>query len=522
MQSDFEEQWRLARTLENEGRPLDAKPIYETLLAADPRRLYVRLRLSAIEQGQGHYRAARSHALACADAVRAARPGDLASVTRRLLTFDELALVVELITGVDWNDPEIVRNSAVLSQHLWLTNEMERAVGLIDVAQARAQPSHLLSYSKANALRYLGRMDEAAVEYERSIELAPDFALAHWSLASHSRAEPVGSRIGRIRAAQSRRASHMSEQPYFHYALFKEYDAAGDVAAAWASLGQGAAAKRRSLRYDPAAEAEGFEALERMPCEPAEPGAVAGQVPVFILGMPRTGTTLLERIIGGHSQVTPGGELNDFHSALCLATDRFLGHSVTAEDVAQLARIDPAEAGQTYLKRTEARARGKHVLTDKNPANFVYAGLIAMALPAAKILCLRRNPMDACMSNLKELFASDIYGYSYDLRELADYYLRFDRLCAHWKSVLPGRFLEVDYEALVSDTPRVTAEVLEFCGIPFEAECVDILRNTAPVSTASSSQVRQPINTRGIGAWRRYAEFLEPLRERLEAAGIAT
>lgn len=521
MYSDFEEQWRLARTLENEGRPLDAKPIYETLLAADPRRLYVRLRLSAIEQGQGHYRAARAHALACADAVRAARPADLAAVTRRLLTFDEPQLVAELIAGVDWDHPDIVRNSAVLSQHLWLTNEMDRAIELIDVAQSHAQPSHLLSYSRANALRYLGRMDEATAAYEHSIALAPDFALAHWSLASHSKAEPPGSRIERIRAAQARQAANASDEPYFHYALFKEYDAAGDVASAWSSLEQGARAKRRSLRYDPAAEAAGFEALARMPCEPLAPAGDAVRVPVFILGMPRTGTTLLERIVGGHSQVTPGGELNDFHSALCLATDRFLGAFVTADDVARLGGIDPAEAGNTYLARTAARARGKAFLTDKNPANFVYAGLIARALPTAKILCLRRGAMDACMSNLKELFANDIYGYSYDLAELADYYLRFDRLCAHWKHVLPGRFLEVDYEALVSETPRVTAEVLDFCGLPFEAGCVDILSNTAPVSTASSSQVREPINTRGIGAWRRYAEFLEPLRARLEAAGKA-
>lgn len=131
---------------------------------------------------------------------------------------------------------------------------------------------------------------------------------------------------------------------------------------------------------------------------------------------------------------------------------------------------------------------------------------------------MRRNPLDACMSNLKNLFSNDAYGYSYDLDELAAYYVRFDRLCTHWRETLGGQFLEVSYEQLAAEPLMVSERVMAFCGLPFDAGLVDITRNTAPVTTASSSQVREDINTRGVGAWRKYAVHLEPLRRKLEEA----
>ena len=148
--------------------------------------------------------------------------------------------------------------------------------------------------------------------------------------------------------------------------------------------------------------------------------------------------------------------------------------------------------------------------------NFINAGFIGKALPQARIICLRRGAMDACLSNLKELFSSEAYGYSYDLNELADYYVRFSRMCEHWQQVMPDQFYLLDYESLIADPGAETERVMKFCGLPFEPECIDITANTAPVSTASSSQVRQPINSRGVGAWQRYATYLEPLRSRLE------
>ena len=328
---------------------------------------------------------------------------------------------------------------------------------------------------------------------------------------------PPGARIPRIRALQSSLPADAEEQPHLHYALFREHDDAGDTAQAWTHLQAGAAAKRATLRYDAHAEQAGFEALERWAATTdfAATRDDDDRVPIFILGMPRTGTTLLERIFGGHDEVTAAGELNDFGAALSLATDRFLGMQVTEKQVARIAEVDFAEVGDTYLARTAHRTRGRRFLVDKNPANFVHAGFIARALPNARVLCLRRAPMDACFSNLKELFANDAYGYSYDLTELADYHQRFDRLCKTWREAMPAQFMEVHYEALVTDTEDAVRRVLDFCGLPFRAACLDITQNTAPVATASSSQVRQPIHARGVGAWRRYEAQLAPLAERL-------
>ena len=522
MQQNFELLWRRARTLENEGSHEAAKEIYTALVEEDPDRLYVRLRLSAIEQAGGNYRASRVHAIRCAAAVRAkARWNDLAVVARRLLTFDERRLVRDLILESDWNNIEILKSSAVLSQHLWLIGEVDAALRLSEVAIARARPSSILGYSRANALRYLGRAKDATDEYERCLELNPHDAYVHWSLAYHEKSVPPASRVARIRSTQGQYEPEAPEQTFLHYALFKEFDDASDPEAAWHHLQAGAALKRKSMRYDPALEEAGFATLQELVTPDfvnRQRGKPDGRhVPIFIVGMPRSGTTVLERILGSHSRVAPGGELNDFNSALSLESNQFFGHFVTPQTIGALSSIEYGEVGDCYLERTAAWAGDKEFLVDKNPANFTNAGFIAKALPQARILCLRRNPMDACLSNLKILFSNDAFGYSYDLDELADYYLRFDRLSRHWRETLGDQYMEVKYEELVLDPAGTTERVMGFCGLAFEPESVDITRNTAPVTTASSSQVRQPINSSSLGAWRAYESQLQPLRSRLQA-----
>jgi hypothetical protein len=185
----------------------------------------------------------------------------------------------------------------------------------------------------------------------------------------------------------------------------------------------------------------------------------------------------------------------------------------------RLAAVDFDEVGRAYMARTLSRYDGRTHLVDKTPSNVFHAWLIARALPRARVLCLVRDPVDACFSNFKELFGGDAYAYSYDLGELAGHAARFGGLVAHWERTLPGRFMAVSYEALVSD-PATTAEaVMRFCGLPFEPQAVDITGNLSPSSTASSSQVREPIHARGIGAWRRYERQLQPLVEGLRRHG---
>jgi len=522
MQYDFEKEWRLARGHEANGELAAAKAIYVALLQQDPHRLYARMRLSALEQSLGHYRSSREHALKLADTVRAGRWKDLAAVSRRLLSFDEHDVVHGLIADADWRDPEILKSAATLAQHLWLTDHVAEALQLIEASSPHMPSSYLLSYSKANVLRYSGRMEEATAEYERCLSLEPNFPHGHWSLAYHKRSVLPGSRIDRIKKAQAALAEDAPEQAYLYYALFKEFDDAGEIDLAWKNLQAGARSKRRAIRYDAIGEQQGIAALRRLTSRDfigsdTRQGA-SGVVPIFIVGLPRTGTTLLERILGNHSQIKAAGELNDFNCALSWESDMFWDNAINAAFVEGMRDIDYRRVGEDYLRRIQGKAKGARYLIDKNPMNFVNAGFIGKALPDARILCLSRGAMDSCLSNLKELFSSAAYGYSYDLSELADHYVSFSQLLEHWRQVMPERFHVVDYERLVADPFGTAEQVMAFCGVPFEPDCIDITKNAAPVSTASSSQVRQPIHTQNVGAWRRYATYLEPLRVRIERA----
>lgn len=235
-------------------------------------------------------------------------------------------------------------------------------------------------------------------------------------------------------------------------------------------------------------------------------------MPIFVVGMPRSGTTLLERILGNHSQVTPAGELADFSRQWRWVADRH-GHKLLDPDMVKAAGdIDFAEVGRRYLWQTQWRAGGRPYYVDKLPPNFMLAGFIRRALPQAKILHMARDPMDLCFSNYRALFG-DAFAYSYELDALVAHHRQYRRLMDHWRQVLPGAIHDVHYTALVQDTEATARALLDFCGLPFEAGCIDTAGNPAPVATLSSAQVRERIHTRGIREWQPYASQLATLRQ---------
>ncbi len=444
----------------------------------------------------------------------------LADVALLLEGMGESLLAVRLIQEVDQDHPEVMAAADRIAQCLGQASFHEDALRVLDAALARSEPTPMRSFMRATTLRHLGRKAEATVEYQRCLQLAPQYAAAMLMLAQHDRSADPQAQLALVRQALQRTSQrdHLNTA-MLYYALFIHLDAAGDTSGAWEALTQGAAIKRRSLAWPPERDEERVAAV-RTVCQGSfldpVPATDTERVPIFIVGQPRTGTTVLERILGNHSQVGSAGELNDFHLQLCWQADMLVEH-VDPVLLRACANLDFGAIGRGYRQRTNWRAQGRRFLIDKMPVNFWYAGLIHKAMPDARIVCLVRDPLDTCFSNLKELFAGKAYPYSYDPLEAAAHHLRFRQLLQYWDEVLPGVVLTVRYEDMVRDPEPVARRVMEHCGLPFEPECVDLLRNRTPSATASSSQVREQLHSRAIGAWRRYAEPLEEARAWLAA-----
>ncbi len=516
--------WQLGQQQEDAGSLDAARDSYLEILAGSPRQLMVQVRLSEVEQRAGRYRAARQHALDAADTITLTRRWEgLAYVTANLLVFDERALVVRLIRQADLGDVRVLSQSPVLSQHLWLCGDEEAALRMLDSAKRRGAVDHRLAYSRAMALQYLGRIGEATVAFEDAIRIAPDFALAHWSLANHAPSDPPGARIARLRDAASG-VDQEIERAMLHYALYKELDDADDREAAWSELEKGAAIMRLTSGYSaPSPERD----VDVMPwgadSAPAvTPGAAGGHTPIFIVGMPRSGTTLLSRIVGAHPAVADAGELNALEHSVAERLDRFVEFPLQSEDNTRLRAMEANAVAESYMRRTQGYyAGGATHLIDKNPMNIFAAGVIAGSMPNAKILCLVRGAMDTCYSNLRQLFQNGAFAYSYDQRQLAERYAMFQQCVEYYQVQLPANFMAVPYESLV-EAPAATAQrVMEFCGLDFDPAYVDITRNTSPSATASSVQIRDPIHTQALGEWRRYEDRLQPLQQRLRELGVA-
>lgn len=465
--------------------------------------------MARIEQLADRYLLAKDHVLLAAEAVRDhACTRHMGYVTARLLQFAEEAAVVSLVRAVNWSEPNVIRQSAVLAQHLWLAGDYRGALRFLDSMAGQAPAHHLLAFTRANVLRYLGDMQAADQEYEACLALSPDFPDAHWAVATHSRAPPLA-RVHRICAALARVESSGIEQAHLLYALFREYDAADHREEAWSALACGAEIMRRRLAFDSRREASLLEAQMQLTASLPAPVTDGELAPIFIVGMPRTGTTLLDRILSNHSSVQSLGERNDFAAAVSEASGRFF------RPLQPMRELDCNSVGRFYEQRLRRLAANGRYLIDKNPQNLFHLPLILRALPAARVLCLQRDPMDACFSNLKELFQADAYPYSYALNDLADHCLRVQRWIGHWQTLAPQAVRCVSYEDLVRSPEQTTLQVLDFLGLARQSGLHEITRNSAPVSTASSSQVRESIHERGIGAWKRYERQLQPLRVRL-------
>jgi hypothetical protein len=285
------------------------------------------------------------------------------------------------------------------------------------------------------------------------------------------------------------------------------------------ALDKACRAKRSTLNYHPRETVELVDALVNLPVPIAGDRVdadAAAPIPIFIVGMHRSGTTLLEQLLQGHHDVRGLGELYDFTCQMREATDHHCRGVIDLTIVQRAAHVDFSSVGAGYLQGLAWRLGAERFFTDKLPSNFLNVGFICRALPQARILHMRRDAMEACFSNLRELF-HDANPYSYDQQELGAFHVQYRRLMAHWSRAFPGRILDVDYGELVADPQRTLSAVTQFCGLAFEPAMLDLGRSERGVSTASAVAVRQQIEKPAMPKWAPYARHLQPLAAALEA-----
>ena len=381
-------------------------------------------------------------------------------------------------------------------------------------------------YNHAVTLNFLGRVDEAEAALEALIAMAPDHARAHHLLSSLRKQSAIRNHVARLGQTHAR-ARDGRDRLLLGYALAKELEDVGEPEQALDILCAANGEHRRTLPYSFDRDAAAFDAIEAS--APAVRAAAADaaptDAPIFIIGMPRTGTTLVDRILSSHPGVESAGELQAMPLAVKAASGTRSRTVLDPETIAAAAHADMGAIGRDYLQRASHHRRdGALRFTDKFPGNFQYAGFIARALPQARIVCLRRHPMDTVLANFRNLFAvsSRYYDYSYDLLDIAAYYVRFDRLMALWAREMPGRVLEVAYEDLIADQEGKTRRMLDHVGLDWSDDCLSFHTNAAPVSTPSAAQVRRPIYSDSVARWKRHAEVLEPVRRYFEQHGIPT
>jgi tetratricopeptide (TPR) repeat protein len=408
-------------------------------------------------------------------------------------------------------------------------NDQQRALAAYDRAVALAPRNPQFLYNRATVRRFLGFLGESEADYDRVIALKPTDFEAYKNRTDLRTQTAERNHIADLETVVSHPIADWRGEVQVRYALAKEYEDLSDYAKSFEHLRRGAKTRHDHLRYDIANDVatvqwitdafpggsapvsqEHREATE--PCEDA---------PIFVVGLPRSGTTLVERILGSHSLLYSAGELDCFALALVDAVRRATGRAQMPrrELVANSAAVDFAALGRDYIQRVYAASNGSGRFIDKMPLNYLYCGLIRRALPNAKIVHVTRHPMAVCYAMYKTLF-KDGYPFSYDLGEIASYYIAYRRLMAHWQATLPGGVYDLSYEALVADQLGETRRTLAYCGLDWEAACAQFHAHPAASTTASAVQIRRPIYDSSVSQWRHYEKQLAPLRIQLEAAGL--
>lgn len=510
-----------------------ARTVLESLLQKDPGDVAAKLELANLALRRGRL---REHAQLLGECARA-----FVGVTHPHLRDSQLlpALIRglhqcgEVVAGrkcLEKFERMDLRDAGVLTEQArlrLLMGDVTAAAHRMGRAMALGIDSPDAYYLQATLCQFTGRPEQADQVLRICLWRWPEFGEAAVALANLRTQSREANQVALWRQTLSRvpDAPHDNEgklnRAGLESALFKELDDIGEANEAWQALERSNALMRQLAVYDKSKEeavvAGIIEASRKLEgqAELDKKQGRDGPTPIFIVGMPRSGTTLLDRMLSNHSEIASAGELNDFRRQLRWMTDVPAG-GVTAmlEVLRRSHSIDFSQLGARYLAQTQWRAQGRRYYIDKLPINVRMVPFIRRALPQARILHLVRDPMDVCFSNYKAMLGL-VSAYSYDQEAMAHYYGLYAKLVGIWHQSMPGAMLDVPYNRLVRDTEATLRQVLDHCGLAWEKACLNPESNLAPVATLGSAQVREPVYTRSIGEWRRYELGLEPLRAAL-------
>lgn len=407
-------------------------------------------------------------------------------------------------------------------------------------------------------LTQLGSREDAVDLYQKAIKLQPDNARHYYNIACLQRTlgdinsaernfdktislDPADYESYKVRSdlrRQTAERNHIDEleqllgaeikdergRVQLCYAVAKELEDLGEAKRSFDHLKSGSDLRRKLMKYDVERDLETIEAIKRTFGHAVFGTSAEGSdnsEAIFILGMPRTGTTLVERILASHSDVFAAGELNNFAAQLMtMMRAQNADKTLSRDEIVECsAKLDFRSLGDSYLSSTRPFTGHTPKFIDKMPLNYLYVGLIHLALPNAKIINLKRNPLDTCYAIYKQLFV-DAYPFSYDLEELGRYFVAYHQLMEHWNAVLPGVVHTVEYEKLVGDIETESRRLLEFCDLDWQPQCLKFYENREASTTASTVQVRQPVYQSSVGKWRDYEKQMQPVVEILQQAGV--
>jgi tetratricopeptide (TPR) repeat protein len=504
----------------HEGRIAIAEKKCRAFLKQNPTHTYGMYLLSEIANRFGHFDDAE---FLLEKAIEFdSNDGDLrmkyAEVLRKRQKFSETLEQVEILCKMF---PDNLAYQAQLATEIMQNGDHEAAISLFNKLLVKNPNNFSIHTSKGHAQKTLGQTDMAIESYKSAYKIKPDHGESYFSLSNLKTYSFTKDEVSNMQTQLNRLDLPLKEQAYFNFALASAYESDDNYDQSFYHLDKGNQIKNSQSKYK-IDQMNSELKLQHEVCDidffkNLGEGGCKSPDPIFILGLPRAGSTLIEQILASHSMIDGTLELPNILSLVqSLRGDDVYGTLGKYPNCMQDFTNDKRnELGESYIKDTKIHRKNAPFFTDKMPNNFRHIGLIHLILPNAKIIDARRYPLDCCFSMFKQLFAQG-QEFTYGLKEAGSYYNSYVKLMNHWDTVLPGKVLRVNNEDVIEDLEGQVKRILKFIDIPFEENCITFHETERLVRTASSEQVRQPINKKGIGRWKPYAKHLKPLLETID------